>query len=678
MGNQVAGRETERPQSVSFVHLLTESLVKAVCTVEKARSKPEKAIDLKKPIEEIKTTRLCRENSDCGKSKGTAPVVQREYKETIKLFAKMLVTISLCETSIMILLHILPLKSHWAVIVDPILLTFLSTPILYWLLVRPVWHSLGQRNRAVEALSKERNKAQTYLDIVGVALVALDSAGRVTLVNRKGSEILGRNEGEILGKNWLDNFVPETERKRTEEFLEQVMAKDTAPLESFEGLILTRDCGEKLMSWHVTALHDESGNVAGALVSGEDITGRRMMQEKLQQSERRYRSFVQNFQGIVYQGHLDFVPVFFHGAVEEITGFKESELVAGKPRWDQVIHPDDLAEVFKSVEEIRTMPGYLDEREYRIIRKDKQTRWVHELIQNVCDSSGKPNLVEGAIYDITERKQMEEDLRQHREHLEQLVGARTTELTKANEQLQDEITRRQKLEKDLMAINEQLQKDIADRRRLERELLNIVERERQRTGQELHDSIGQHLTGITLMIEVLREKLSDKSLEEEVAYAEKTHERIIQATEQTRNLAKGLHPIDLDRHGLASAIGELAVNTEQFFGISCKLTCHETVSTKDASVAMNLYRIAQEAITNAIRHGKTNNIKINLISKDGWLTMTVENDGLDFAAEPSRAEGMGLKIMRHRAEVVNGSLDIRKGVAGGTIVTFVLSNRECQ
>jgi len=234
------------------------------------------------------------------------------------------------------------------------------------------------------------------------------------------------------------------------------------------------------------------------------------------------------------------------------------------------------------------------------------------------------------------------------------------------------------LEKGLKAINEQLQQDIAERRRLERELLNIVERERQRTGQELHDSIGQHLTGITLMIEVLREKLSDKSLEEEVAYAEKTHERIIQATEQTRSLAKGLHPIDLDKHGLASAIGELAVNTEQFFGISCKLTCHETVSTKDTSVAMNLYRIAQEAITNAIRHGKTNNIKINLISEDGWLTMTVENDGLDFAAEPRRAEGMGLKIMRHRAEVVNGSLDIRKGAAGGTIVTFVLSNRERQ
>jgi two-component system CheB/CheR fusion protein len=386
--------------------------------------------------------------------------------------------------------------------------------------------------------------------------------------------------------------------------------------------------------------------------------------------------------------------------------------------------------------------------------------------------------------------------------LEELVQARTAELTEANEQLQEEITRRKELDKDLMATNEQLQQEITERkqtdqslqqtrerfrdffenapvgfhifgpdrkiidindaelemigyardeivdkktwadlilpeqraefeehwrsivvvgevrslnytlvhkdghyvdvllnasarfdenghlintrgsvmniterRRLERELLNIVERERQRTGQELHDSIGQQLTGIALMIEVLSEKLSDKSLAEEVSYAEKTLERIVRAADQTRNLAKGLHPIDLDRHGLASAMRELTVNTEQFFGVSCRLTCNEAVSTKDASVAMNLYRIAQEAITNAVRHGKAKNIKIGLTSEDGWLAMTVENDGLDFAVGPSRGEGMGLRIMRHRAEVINGSLDIRKGANGGTIVTCVLSKR---
>ncbi|UCF15158.1 MAG: PAS domain S-box protein, partial [Phycisphaerales bacterium] len=516
-----------------------------------------------------------------------------------------------------------------------------------------------------------------------------------------------------------------------------------------------------------------------------------------------YRSFVQNFQGIVYQGHLNFVPVFFHGAVEEITGYQESEFVAGKPRWDQVIHQDDWRQISRIADELRTVPGFADEREYRIIRKDGQIRWVHELIQNVCDESGKPNLVQGALYDITDRKRIEKDLMQHREHLEELVLARTTELTKANAQLQEEIARGKELEKNLVATNEQLQQEIADRKRaiqtlqqteerfrdffenapvgfhifgpdrkivdinraelemigyakdeivnkktwadlilpeqraefeehwrrivaagqvrslnytlvhkdghyvdvllnasarfdengnllntrgsvlnvterkrLERELLNIVERERKRTGQELHDSIGQQLTGIALMLEALGERLADKSLADEVAYAEKAQERIVRAAEQTRNLAKGLHPIDLDRHGLVSAMRILAANTEQFFGVSCRLTCNEAVVTRDASVTMNLYRIAQEAITNAVRHGHTKSIEIGLASEHGWLTMTVENDGLEFSARAGLDEGMGLRIMRHRAEVINGSLDIRKGPKGGTIVTCVLSNRK--
>ncbi|MHC4558958.1 MAG: PAS domain-containing sensor histidine kinase [Planctomycetota bacterium] len=403
-----------------------------------------------------------------------------------------------------------------------------------------------------------------------------------------------------------------------------------------------------------TPIRNPDGSIS-KLEIFRDITERKRVEESLQQSEQRYRSFVQNFQGIVFQGYLNFVPVFFHGAVEEITGYKESEFVAGRPRWDQVIHPDDFVEISKSMEELCTVPGYATEREYRIIRKDKQVRWVHELIQNVCDDSGKPSLVQGSIYDVTERKQMEEDLRQHREHLKELVQARTTELTKANEQMLKEIKRR---------------------RLLEKELLSIVEQERQRIGQELHDSIGQQLSGITFMVEVLGGKLADKSLAEEVSYAEKINSGVDKAAEQARNLAKGLYPIDLDRNDLVSAIQELASNTEQLFNVSCTLKCKNAISINDVSVVMNLYRITQEAITNAIKHGNAKNIGIGLIAEQDCLKLTVVNDGLDFPAGESYDEGMGLKIMRYRAEVINGSLDVRKSAKGGTMVTCVFSNKE--
>ncbi len=668
--------EAEWPHSASVARLLTELLVQAVRTMKKAKNRPEKAVDLKKPIEGIKTTRLCRESSDCGKSKGTAPVVHREYKETIKIFVKMLVTISLCETGIMILLHLLPLKSNWAVIVDPILLTSLSTPILYWLLVRPVWRSLRQRNRAVEALSKERNKAQTYLDIAGVVLVALDSAGRVTLVNRKGSEILGCNEDEILGKNWFDNFVPETERKRTEKFLEQVMARNTAPLESFESLILTGDCEKRLISWNITVLHDESGNVAGALSSGEDITERKQMEKDLRQHREHLEESVRARTAELTKANEQLQ--------DEIAARKELEkgLKAINEQLQQEIAERKQADhsLRQSQERFR---DFFENAPvgFHIFGPDRKIMDINDAVLKMIGYTKDEIVGKKTWADLIlpeQRAEFEEHWR-NMIAVGQVRNLNCTLVHKDGHYVDVLLNASARFDENGHLINTRGSVlNIAERRRLERELLNIVERERQRTGQELHDSIGQQLTGIALMIEVLSEKLSDKSLEAEVAYAEKIQERIVQAVEQTRGLAKGLHPIDLGRHGLAPAMRELAANTEQLFGVPCRLTCNETVSTKDVSVAMNLYRIAQEAITNAIRHGKTNNIKIRLISEDGWLTMTVENDGLDFAAEPSRGEGMGLKIMRHRAEVVNGSLDIRKGAEGGTIVTFVLSNRERQ
>ena len=223
--------------------------------------------------------------------------------------------------------------------------------------------------------------------------------------------------------------------------------------------------------------------------------------------------------------------------------------------------------------------------------------------------------------------------------------------------------------------NEQLRQQIEDRKHLEKELLSIIERERQRTGQELHDSIGQQLTGIAFMMEVLAGKLSDKSLTEQASYTEKINERVGQAVEKTRKLARGLHPVDFDRNGLVSALRELAANTEELFGVSCSLKCDQAVLVEDASTTINLYRIAQEAITNAVKHGNAAKIIIDLTHHDDHLILTVENDGLEFPSEPTHHGGMGLKIMHQRAEVINGSLDVRQGTDGGTIVTCAFSNK---
>jgi signal transduction histidine kinase len=250
--------------------------------------------------------------------------------------------------------------------------------------------------------------------------------------------------------------------------------------------------------------------------------------------------------------------------------------------------------------------------------------------------------------DVTERRRAEESLSEYRHHLEELVQTRTAELTQANEKLKQEIE---------------------GRKRLEKEILNISEREQRRIGRELHDSIGQQFTGIAFLMKVLEQKLASK-LPDEATDAKEIKNLVNQAMDQTRGLARGLQPIDLDSGSLEAALQELVNTTERMFGIRCDLECDEFVSIDDAETATHLYRITQEAITNAIRHGQARNITVQFACSDGKSILTIANDGLDFPEKlDTKNTGMGLQIMDHRADIIGASLEIGKAPKGGTIVT---------
>ncbi len=155
----------------------------------------------------------------------------------------------------------------------------------------------------------------------------------------------------------------------------------------------------------------------GVIEYVRDVTGRekaikdyKIAIDALKESEEKYRSFVQSFQGIAFRSKMNFTPIFFHGAVEEITGYREDEFISGKPKWIEIIHKKDMPVFLKTVRKIRKERNHVAEREYRVVRKDGEVRWVREFIQNICDKSGKPYLVQGAIYDITDRKEAEYEL----------------------------------------------------------------------------------------------------------------------------------------------------------------------------------------------------------------------------------------------------------------------------
>ena len=146
----------------------------------------------------------------------------------------------------------------------------------------------------------------------------------------------------------------------------------------------------------------------------QEVSVRQQAENSLRESQERYRGFVQNFSGIAYRGDLKTsAPIFFHGAVEKVTGYRAEEFMQGKHSWGQTIFPDDVTRILND-DRMKSLPNYTYDREYRIVCKDGGIRWVNEVGRNICDSLGVPRYFEGIIYDITRRRKLEEDMQRSR------------------------------------------------------------------------------------------------------------------------------------------------------------------------------------------------------------------------------------------------------------------------
>jgi len=223
------------------------------------------------------------------------------------------------------------------------------------------------------------------------------------------------------------------------------------------------------------------------------------------------------------------------------------------------------------------------------------------------------------------------------------------------------------LEARVHARTAELTEEIAERQRLEREILDVGERERRRVGRDLHDSLGQLLTGTALVGQTLEEKLAAASAPE-ARDAAKIVGLVEDAVELTRSLARGLDPVEMDGGGLTQGLHELALATERIGPARCEYHGSSGVLVRDSVTATHLYRIAQEAVTNAIKHGRARHIQIVLEGANGSIRMSVADDGAGFGPNSGRGEGMGMRIMSHRAKVLGGALVVRPQPGGGTTV----------
>jgi signal transduction histidine kinase len=216
-----------------------------------------------------------------------------------------------------------------------------------------------------------------------------------------------------------------------------------------------------------------------------------------------------------------------------------------------------------------------------------------------------------------------------------------------------------------------LKEEIADRERLERELLEINERGQRQVGHDLHDNLGQHLTATAFASQVLTEQLENKSLPES-ASARHLVKLVEEAINLTRTFARGLHPVEMEGEGLMDGFQELARNISERFKVSCEFECREPVLSIDAESSTHFYRIAQEAITNAVKHGKARHINISLENSNGLATLTVTDDGIGLPENPRNGPGMGLRIMAYRANMIGATFNIERLPESGTRVTCKL------
>ena len=258
------------------------------------------------------------------------------------------------------------------------------------------------------------------------------------------------------------------------------------------------------------------------------------------------------------------------------------------------------------------------------------------------------------IRDISARKAMEEELKDYRQRLEELVRNRTA---------------------DLYRLYEQLKEELVVRRRMEREILEISSREKLRIGQDLHDTLGQELAGIGFLAKSLERKLKTAGVAN-AADAGQISELMSQAMVQTRRIARGLAPVDLMEEGLIGALKRLAENTTTMFNVACELSGKTTLLIYDHEVATHLYHVAQEAVSNAVRHGRPSRIRILVAENGNGGSLTIEDNGKGMAEEGCAREGLGLHIMKYRAEAVGGAFSMSRGESGGMQVVCTFVNRQ--
>ena len=475
-----------------------------------------------------------------------------------------------------------------------------------------------QEHADVEARHDIRNYLDTVIQTSHDGILVVDSEGRFEFGNEAFFQIFGWPDEELLGHHFIKVVPPDLHEFILERW-EEVQAGNGAP---YEVDIVQKDGSRRSML--VSHRHMTIAGQRKYCVVAKDITESKQAQEAL-----RFLSLItEQVSDAVLTTNLDFEITYVNRSFERLFGYSREEILGLSPG---ILNAEPDAEriqsdIYKTVSSGGVWRGELLNR-----RKDGSTFPCEMTIFPLVDDEGNTFAYAGNQRDITERKQAEEALTRYHTLLEEMVQMRTGELTDA--------------QATLLSVH--------------RRLLNAGEAERRRLAGELHDSVGQKLVAMSLGIQQTIMGCEDTGGHEtEVRALQKVGQQCTETIREIRTICYGLYPPMLELTGLADSLNQLGRSCEP--AVSFRFQCDDSLTEArfDPEQEIALFRMAQEAISNALKHSEATNISISLTKQSDTLTMAISDDGIGFDTTSQLGQGLGLRSMTERARAVDGTIKI--------------------
>jgi PAS domain S-box-containing protein len=485
--------------------------------------------------------------------------------------------------------------------------------------------------------------------------------GRIVLANQAAARLLGADtSSHVEGRALLDVFHSDSQA-RIGDRVTQLLAGGAIALT--EAQILRADGA--VTDAEIAGSAIEDGGVQTVLLVVRDITSRKGTEAALRESEERLTMAFAGAQEGVFDWNLETGAVVYSARWKEMLGYADEEIEPHVSAWERLLHPDDRARA-RELDQGLTRGLGTYEGEFRLRHKDGH--YVHVLSRGLPvrrEPGGPVVRIVGTHFDLSERKRAEELLRRAHEELEGRVRERTAELARVNDALREEIG----------------QRELAQRARTElhARLAFAQEDERKRIAREMHDQFGEQLTALELGIGMLKTSCGDRpDLRAQVETLESVSQQLDRDIE---HLVWELRPTALDDLGLRAALTNYVQNWSKRCDISAQLHTSGLLDERLPSEAeTTLYRIAQEALTNAAKHSRAGNVEVILERRPDHVLLIVEDDGVGFdQAEASGAgRGFGLQGMQERAALGGASLEIESAAGRGTtiLVRLVCATQE--